>query len=104
MNCNAEPPGKQEKQMRRKTEIEIEFSETVAYSRRSERFETFCPNCKSLVEMATPPIAAILTHSTEREIYRLVETGAVHFIETDRVLICLNSLIDFKKNENPDHF
>lgn len=87
--------------MRRKTEIEIEFSETVAYSRRSERFETFCPNCKSLVEMATPPIAAILTHSTERDIYRLVETGAVHYIETDRVLICLNSLNDFRRHQNP---
>ena len=88
--------------MRRKTEIEIELNETVAYSRRSERFETFCPNCKALVEVATPSVAAILTHSTEREIYRLVETGAVHFVETDRVLICLYSLIDFKKNENPD--
>jgi hypothetical protein len=78
--------------MNQKTEIEIELNETVAYSRRSERFEAFCPECKSLVEMAAPPIAAVLTHTTEREIYRLVETGKVHFIETDRVLICLNSL------------
>ena len=102
MDCNAEPSGKQEKQMRRKTEIEIELNETVAYSRRSERFENFCPNCKSLVEMATPPVAAVLTHSTEREIYRLVETGAVHFVETDRVLICLDSLTDYKKNVETD--
>ena len=86
--------------MKQKTEIEIELSETVAYSRRSERFETFCPECKSLVEMSTPQIAAILTGSTEREIYRLVETGEVHFVETDRVLVCLNSLINFEKAEN----
>jgi len=88
--------------MKQKTEIEIELSETVAYSRRSEQFETFCPECKSLVEMSTPQIAAILTRSTEREIYRLVETGEIHFIETDGVLICLNSLTNFKKAENPD--
>ena len=88
--------------MRRKTEIEIELNETVAYSRRSERFETFCPKCKALVEMATPPIAAVLTHTTEREIYRRVETGAVHFVETDRVLICLNSLTDYKKTVQTD--
>ncbi len=80
--------------MNQKTEIEIELSETVAYCRRSERFETFCPECKSLVEMTTPQVAAILERPTEREIYRLVETGAVHFIETDRVLICLKSLTE----------
>ncbi len=84
--------------MNQKTEIEIELSETVAYSRRSERFETFCPECKSLVEMTTPQIAAILKQTSEREIYRLVETSEVHFVETDRVLICLKSLTEFKNN------
>lgn len=80
--------------MKQKTEIEFELSETVAYSRRSERFETFCPLCKSPVEMATPQIAAILTRSNERGIYRLIETGKVHFVETDRVFICLKSLTE----------
>ena len=94
MNCNAECRGKQSKQMKQKTEIEIELNETIAYSRRSERFEAFCSECKSLVEMATPPVAAILRQTTEREIYRLVETGKVHFVETDRVLVCLQSLKD----------
>ncbi|MEO6334889.1 MAG: hypothetical protein ABIO91_07905 [Pyrinomonadaceae bacterium] len=78
--------------MNDKTNIEIELSETVVYSRRSERFKGFCPQCKSMVEMAAAPVAAVLTHTTEREIYRLVETGQVHFVETDRVLICLQSL------------
>jgi hypothetical protein len=78
--------------MTQKTEIEIEMSETVAYSRRSERFENFCPACKRMAEMATPQVAAVLSHTTEREIYRLVETGDVHFVETDRVLVCMNSL------------
>jgi len=76
-----------------KTNIEIELNETVAYGRRSQRFESFCPQCKSMVEMAAAPVAAILTHTTEREIYRLVETWKVHFVETDRVLVCLQSLL-----------
>lgn len=76
---------------KQKTEIEIELSETVAYTRRNERFETFCPQCRSLVEMSTPQVAAILTQSTEREVYRLVETGRVHFVEAGGVLICLKS-------------
>ena len=80
--------------MKQKTEIEIEFSETVAYSSRRERFEAYCSECNSLVEMTTPQVAGILTHSNEREIYRLVETGKVHFVETDRVLICLKSLTE----------
>ncbi len=80
--------------MNNKTEIEIELSETVAYSKRSEKFECFCPGCRSLVEMATPQVAAILSHISEREIYRLVETGRVHFVETDKVLICLKSLTE----------
>jgi hypothetical protein len=82
--------------MSKQTKIEIEMSETVAYSRRTERLENYCPGCKDMSEMATPQVAAILVHTTEREIYRLVETGAVHFVETDRVLICLKSLGDSK--------
>jgi len=44
--------------------------------------------------MTAPQVAAILTRTTEREIYRLVETGKVHFVETDRVLVCLKSLTE----------
>ena len=80
--------------MNQKTEIEIVFNETIAYSKRQERFEAFCPECKSPVEMTTPQIAAILTRSTERGVYRFIETGKVHFVETDRVLICLKSLTE----------
>lgn len=80
--------------MKQKTEIEIELTETVAYSKRQEKFETYCQHCKSSVEMAAPQVAAILTRSTEREIFRFVENGRIHFVETDRVLICLKSLTE----------
>ena len=75
-----------------KTDIEIELNETVAYRRNNQRFESFCPGCKSLSEMASPESAAVLTEASEREIYRLVETAAIHFAESDHVLICLDSL------------
>ncbi len=88
--------------MKQKTEIEIELSETIAYSKPRERFRAVCPQCESPTEMTTPHIAAILAHSTEREVYRLVETGEIHFVETVGVFICLNSLINFKKTENPN--
>jgi hypothetical protein len=78
--------------MQRTTEIEIEYSETIAYTRPDERLESFCSECNECVEMAAPHVAAIVTHSSEREIYRLVETGQVHFVEADRVLVCLRSL------------
>ena len=78
--------------MKDKTAIEIEMTEVVAYSSRSERFENFCPVCGCMTEMATPQVGAVLAHTTEREIYRLVEAGDIHFVETDRVLVCLNSL------------
>lgn len=80
--------------MNTKTEIEIEFSETIVYSRPGDRFEAFCTSCETLVEMAAPQVAAIIAHLTEREIYRLVETNNVHFVETDRVVICLRSLTE----------
>ena len=89
-------------QTRRPTVIEIEPGEVGGDRRRSEQFEAFCPPRQSPVETATPPIAAVLTPSTEREIYRLVETGAVHFVETDLVLICLNSLTDCRKTAATD--
>ena len=80
--------------MTKKTEIEIELSETIAYSRRGERFEAYCTACEATVEMAAPQAAAILAHTTEREIFRLVEAGGVHFVETDRVFVCLRSLTE----------
>ena len=88
--------------MKQKTEIEIELKETILYSPRSERFETFCPVCRAMVEMASPQVAAITGESKEREIYRLVENGKIHFVETDRVLICLKSLAEYQDSAGND--
>ena len=83
--------------MKEKTEIEIELSETIAYSRSSERFESFCVECDTMVVLATTHTAAIIGHLTEREVFRLVESGEVHFSETDYVLVCMKSLTEARE-------
>lgn len=47
------------------------------------------------VEMIAPEIAAFLCGTTARNVYRLIESGAVHFIEmpTGELLICANSIL-----------
>jgi len=84
--------------VKEKTEIEIELTETIAYSRSSERFESFCVECDRTVQVATTHAAAIISHLSEREIYRLVEKGEIHFTETDhQVLVCMMSLSEFRR-------
>lgn len=80
--------------MTRKTEIEIELSETVAYTRSDEMLCVFCPRCETLVEMAAPHIASVLAAMSEREIFRRIEANQAHFVETDRLLVCIDSLKD----------
>ena len=83
--------------MNPKTEIEIKLIETIRYSKRSERFEAYCPECGSTAEFTTPHTAALVTGSGEREIYRLIEADDIHFVETDRIWICISSLSAYQK-------
>lgn len=82
--------------MTQRTEIEFELNETIAYSSKNERTVGFCPRCESVVEMAVPHVASILAKVSEREIYRRIVDNEVHVVETDRLLVCLNSLTDFQ--------
>ncbi|MGQ0541598.1 MAG: hypothetical protein ACT4O9_07090 [Blastocatellia bacterium] len=73
-------------------QIVFEVEETVVLRSGEVTIAGFCPMCCQTVGMATPWIAAAIHESSEREIFRMVELGLVHFIELDRVLVCLNSL------------
>ena len=75
-----------------KTEIEIELNETIAYARSDERLGVFCPDCQMIVEMAVPHVASILAELSEREVYRRIVENEAHFVESGRLLVCLNSL------------
>ncbi len=73
-DCNADTLRKQEKPMLHKTEIEIEISESIVYSRKNGRSKTLCSKCRSPVQMSTPQIAEILNCSADSDLYRLIES------------------------------
>lgn len=83
--------------MKRTTEITLEIEEKIVLRQGEIFIAAFCKECQSPVNMASPQIAAILHGSSEREIFRLVEAGCIHFIELNRILICLDSLLIPKK-------
>jgi len=79
-------------EMRRKTEIIFETEELIVFKARRS-FTGFCEQCREPVEMLTTEIAAALSGFGEREIFRLIETGAFHFVEAERVFVCRKSLM-----------
>ena len=83
-------PGKTFFVMTQRTEIKFEVEETLVL-RQGEKIEpAFCPMCDATVKMATPQAFGMLNGLREREVFRLIERGELHFIERDRVLICLH--------------
>ncbi len=78
--------------MKQKTEITFEVEEMIILRQVAETLTVFCPQCQALVKMITPQIAAALCGLSEREIFRLIENGRLHFVEAERVLVCPNSL------------
>ena len=85
--------------MTRKTEIEFELNETIAYTRSDERLGVFCPSCQMIVEMAVPHIASLIAQVSEREVYRRIVDNEVHFIEAGRLLVCIDSLTADQKTK-----
>ena len=81
--------------MTQKTEIELELSETIAYTRSDERLGIFCPGCQTIVEMAVPYVASILASLSEREVYRRIVENEAHFVESGRLLVCVESLMNY---------
>jgi hypothetical protein len=55
---------------------------------------SLCSMCGDEVRMVTIDQAAILSRLTARDIYREVEAGVLHFMETTEgsVLVCFRSL------------
>jgi hypothetical protein len=84
--------------MKRKTEITFEVEETTVVRQPAAQIVTaFCPQCRAPVEMLAPEIAAALCQVSEREIFRLLENGRLHFVEAERIFVCRNSLMDGTK-------
>ena len=82
------------KRIKRTMEITIERSRSVVASRPHVERTARCPKCLAEVRLVTPDEAGSLAGVSVREVYRWVEAGRVHFIETSegRLFICANSL------------
>ena len=75
------------------TEIKLETHE-VTIIRTRKRRTAFCEFCQANVWMLSPETAAVLVQSTSRSIFRRVEAGELHFLETPEgaLLVCCKSL------------
>jgi hypothetical protein len=49
----------------------------------------YCHACSLTVAMFTPEVIATITDTSEREVFRLIEGGALPFVETNRLYVCL---------------
>ena len=76
--------------MRQRTEITFEMEETVVIRNGNWLSETLCENCGSTSGMASPSILARLAEVSERQIFRLIESGTLQCVESDRLLVCSN--------------
>ena len=78
--------------MKQKAEITFEVEESIILRQVAGGLTALCPRCRAQSEMIAPQHAAALAGLSEREIFRLMEAGKIHFIETDRVYVCRDSL------------
>lgn len=90
--------------MRRKirTEITVEQHQLLVIHTPAVEGNIRCAVCTTQGLMASAEDTASLLSMTRREVYRAVETGDVHFIETaDGLLfICIESLLSFCSNSS----
>src|SRR5690349_8742241 len=78
--------------MKQRAEIIFEREETITLRKSSDLIDSFCSACRMVVVMATPEAISMICHVGEREIFRKIDLGAVHFIEGPKVYVCLNSM------------
>lgn len=83
------------KLIRRMVIVENE-QKTILVDRKSLDFMV-CPQCKSESLMLQPEKITEATDIPIREIYRLIESKQVHFIEREKIFICLESLLKQEK-------
>jgi glycerol-3-phosphate dehydrogenase len=74
--------------MKQKTQITFEQQETVVLRQSGSHTFVFCPRCDNQIMFVTPEILAAIAGSSEREIFRLMEAGTVHFVEKQRTYVC----------------
>jgi hypothetical protein len=78
------------KRPKKRTVITTETHQITIVHPRTKLVRAWCDQCQADSEMAPPEAAAALLGITPREVYRRVENGALHFMETEGggLLIC----------------
>lgn len=85
----------------RTTAVDIRTERLFILRSRGATVERWCDRCAAAVRMIALDEAALLGGTSERELARRVEEGALHFAESDsgRLLICIRSLLDITNNQ-----
>lgn len=81
---------------RKRIEITLKAKQTLVVSRARRGAAFWCLECPEPSPMMTPDEAAIVGETSTRAIYRLIESGSLHFAELENglVLVCSNSLFN----------
>jgi len=82
--------------MKRKIQLTLETAETFVVQTPRSIQRHYCPVCRTLVDMVSPYVLATISGESERKIFRLIEQAVFHFVEADRLFICLNSINEIK--------
>ena len=79
-----------------RTECSVEIDDVFVVQRLGRSVEGWCVGCGGATTLVTPEDAATLVGTGARSIYRLVESGEIHWAEGPKtlVLICLGSLLE----------
>ena len=78
----------------KRIEITIETHRVVVIRHPASSLEGWCEQCGAATRLVTPEVAAALIGLSRRAVYRMIETGQVHFTESPEALVsvCLESL------------
>ena len=89
---------------RRRIEITVATRQLII-RRQSNYAPVWCRECPSPVPLIAPEEAAVLAGVSMRTVYRWMEAGQLHFIETaeQSPLICLNSLLRLTDKGESNH-
>jgi len=79
---------------KKKTIVTIEALERTTVRRGARSLVAWCEHCCADVLMVTPDEAAVVSGTDTRSIFRQIEAGEIHFLESAGgvVLVCSNSL------------
>ncbi len=80
--------------VRKRVEITIETYQRTVFHPARRPVEKWCQECARHMSMWPPEKAALVARVAPRSIYRWLEEGRLHFIETQpgELLICVASL------------